>query len=98
MLDLDFTWDPKKARENQRKHGVAFSEARSVFADEGAMLIDDPDHSANEERFIIIGFSSGARLLTVCHCYRESSQVIRIISARKATRNESSQYIHRNMP
>jgi hypothetical protein len=69
-----------------------------VSADEGALLIEDPDHSAIEDRFIIIGFSSHAPLLTVCHCYRESSQVIRIISARKATPNESRQYLHRNMP
>ena len=93
MSELRFTWDPSKARENERKHGITFDEARTVFSDEGALLIDDPDHSVDEERFVIIGFSSYARVVTVCHCYRESDEVIRLISARKATRNESSQYI-----
>ena len=95
MSELRFTWDPGKARENARKHGVAFDEAMTVFGDEGALLIDDPDHSEDEERFVIIGFSSRARILTVCHCYRESTEVIRLISARKATRSESSQYTGR---
>ncbi len=93
MNQLRFTWDPAKAEENQRKHDVAFDEARTVFSDEGALLIDDPDHSDDEERFVIIGFSSRARIITVCHCYRESDEVIRLISARRATRNESGQYI-----
>lgn len=93
MSQLRFTWDPAKAEENQRKHGLAFDEARTVFCDEGALLIDDPDHSDDEERFVIIGFSSRARIVTVCHCYRESDEVIRLISARKATRNESGHYI-----
>ena len=92
MGELRFTWDPTKARENERKHGVTFDEAKTVFSDEGALLIDDPDHSDNEDRFVIIGFSSHARVVTVCHCYRESDEVIRLISARKATRNESGQY------
>lgn len=98
MDGLEFAWDPRKARANQQKHGISFDEVRSIFADEGALVIDDPDHALEEERFIIIGFSWAARLLTVCHCYRESSQVIRIISARKATANESKQYVRRNMP
>jgi uncharacterized protein len=93
VSEIRFTWDPTKALANQRKHGVGFEEARTVFADEGALLIDDPDHSADEDRFVIIGFSSQPRLLTVCHCYRASDEVIRIISARKATRNESCQYL-----
>lgn len=97
MTDIRFTWDPAKALDNERKHGVAFEEARTVFGDEGALLIDDPDHSADEDRFVIIGFSSHARLLTVCHCYRESDEVIRIISARKATRKESGQYPREHM-
>lgn len=97
MSEIRFTWDPAKALENERKHGIAFDEAKTVFSDEGALLIDDPDHSADEDRFIIIGFSSNARLLTVCHCYRESDQVIRIISARKSTRTESGQYIREHM-
>ena len=97
MNDIRFAWDPAKARDNERKHSVAFEEAKTVFSDEGALLIADPDHSADEDRFVIIGFSSHPRLLTVCHCYRESDEVIRIISARKATRTESSQYIREHM-
>jgi len=97
MGGISVAWDATKARQNERKHGVTFDEARTVFADEGALLIDDPDNSASEERFVIIGFSSHARLLTVCHCYRESDEVIRIISARKATRNESDQYVREHI-
>lgn len=94
---IRFTWDPAKALENERKHGITFEEAKTIFSDEGALLIDDPDHSEDEDRFIIIGFSSRARLLTVCHCYRESDEVIHIISARKSTRTESRQYIREHM-
>ena len=97
MGEIRFTWDPAKALENQRKHGIGFDEARTVFSDEGALLIGDPDHSADEDRFVIIGFSSFARLLTVCHCYRESDEVIRIVSARKATGSESDQYTREYM-
>ena len=97
MSEIGFTWDPAKARQNQRKHGVTFDEARTAFADEGALLIDDPDHSIGEERFVIIGLSSHARILTVCHCYRERHEVIRIISARRATPTESGQYIREHM-
>lgn len=93
MTEIRFAWDETKAAENERKHGVSFSEAKTVFSDEGALLIDDPDHSAEEDRFIIIGFSSTAKLITVCHCYREQDDIIRIISARRSTRTESSQYI-----
>ena len=97
MSEIRFTWDPAKAVENQHKHGIDFGEAKTVFSDEGALLIDDPDHSVDEDRFVIIGLSSHARLLTVCHCYRESDEVIRIISARRATRTESGQYIREHM-
>lgn len=93
MSGIRFTWDTAKARANQRKHGVRFEEAQTVFTDEGALLIDDPDHSIDEDRFVIIGFSSQARLLTVCHCYRQSDEVIHVISARRSTRNEAGQYI-----
>ena len=93
MTEIRFTWNQRKSHENERKHGVRFDDACTVFADEGALLIADPDHSDEEDRFIIVGLSSHARLLTVCHCYREGDGVIRIISARKATRNESGQYI-----
>jgi len=77
---------------NKRKHNVSFEEAQTVFEDVEALIIDDPDHSQEEERFIILGFSSKARLLVVCHCYRENDSVIRLISARKATATETKQY------
>jgi uncharacterized DUF497 family protein len=92
MSDLAFRWDPKKDALNQVKHGVSFEEAKSVFYDENARLIDDPDHSKEEDRFILLGFSSSLRLLVVCHCYREKESVIRIISARKATKSEAKNY------
>ena len=73
------------------KHGVSFEEAKTVFYDENARLIDDPDHSGEEDRFILMGISQGLRILTVCHCYREDDR-IRLISARKATRQEKQFY------
>ena len=92
MSTLRFEWDKRKALANERKHGVSFDEARSVFFDERARLIDDPEHSEDEERFILMGLSSSFRLLLVCHCYRSKANVIRIISARKATGRESKSY------
>ncbi|MDH3209030.1 MAG: BrnT family toxin [Burkholderiaceae bacterium] len=92
MSALRFEWDARKASANAKKHGVTFEEARSVFFDERARLIDDPDHSEDEERFILLGLSSSLRLLLVCHCYRSHGNVIRIISARKATAKESKSY------
>ena len=89
---LRFEWDERKALANERKHGVSFDEARSAFFDERARLIDDPEHSEDEERFILMGLSSSLRLLLVCHCYRSKANVIRIISARKATARESKSY------
>lgn len=89
---LRFEWDENKNTINKEKHRIAFEEAQTVFYDEEALVIDDPEHSENEERFIILGFSKKANLLVVCHCYRESDTVIRIISARKATANETKQY------
>lgn len=89
---LKFEWDENKNRINKSKHKVSFEEAKTVFYDEEALVIDDPDHSENEERFIILGESSRANLLVVCHCYRISETVIRIISARKATKTETKQY------
>ena len=74
------------------KHGVSFAEASTVFEDVNALVISDPEHSEDEERFVILGFSLQANLLVVCHCYRASESVIRIISARKATKNETKQY------
>ena len=92
MCGLRFEWDERKAVENANKHGVTFEEARSVFFDERARLIDDPDHSEREERFILLGLSSSLRLLVVCHCYRSAGNLIRVISARKATTSESRSY------
>ena len=93
MSTLRFEWDDHKASFNAKKHGVTFEEARSVFADERAKLIDDPDHSEDEDRFVLLGLSSSLRLLLVCHCYREGGHTIRIISARKATSGESNSYL-----
>jgi uncharacterized DUF497 family protein len=92
MSTLQFEWDENKARANEKKHGVSFEEARTAFFDERARVIEDPDHSEEEERFILLGLSSTLRLLVVCHCYRSQENVIRIISARKATARESKFY------
>ena len=81
-----------KARANAKKHGVTFEDARSVFADERAKLINDPDHSEDEDRFVLLGLSSSLRQLLVCHCYGEEGHTIRIMSARKATSGESNSY------
>ncbi|GFI55371.1 hypothetical protein IMSAG013_00414 [Clostridiales bacterium] len=89
---IKFEWDENKNEINKKKHKISFEEASSVFYDEGALLIDDPEHSQEEERFIILGLSTKANLLVVCHCYRASESVIRIISARKATKTETKQY------
>ncbi len=94
MNGLKFEWDPEKNEINQKKHQISFEEALTVFYDDEAKVIDDPEHSIEEERFIILGLSKRANLLVVCHCYRESESVIRIISARKATKLESRQYFN----
>ena len=92
MDAIKFEWDENKNHINREKHKISFKEARTVFYDESALVIDDPEHSLEEDRFIILGMSSNANLLVVCHCYRSSDTVIRIISARKATKHESEQY------
>ena len=92
MTTLHFEWDEPKASANLKKHGVSFEEAKTVFYDERARLIPDPGHSENEERFVLLGYSSGLKLLVVCHCYRVEGRVIRIISARKATGHEAASY------
>ena len=89
---IRFEWDKAKAAANIRKHGIAFEEAQSVFYDEFAVQFFDDDHSPDEERFLLLGMSAGARLLLVCHCERDAGLAIRIISARKATRRESAFY------
>lgn len=92
MEGLRFEWDSRKAAENHEKHGVSFHEAVTVFEDEHARLRSDPDHSKEEDRFVILGLSSQLRHLVVVHCYREDDEVIRVISARRATRREVRQY------
>ena len=92
MEMLSFEWDPQKDLINRKKHGISFEEAATVFEDVNALVISDSEHSEDEESFVILGFSLQANLLVVCHCYRASESVIRIISARKATKNESRQY------
>ncbi len=93
---VKFDWDAAKATSNLRKHGVSFDEAQTVFYDEFAIQFYDESHSSgDEERFLMLGMSSGAHLLLVCHCERHGGGVIRIISARKATTRESSFYEQR---
>ena len=91
-MQLKFEWNARKASANLKRHGVSFEEARTVFLDEYAKLIDDPDHSEVEDRFVLLGLSSTLKVILVCHCYREQGNVIRIISARKASRHETLQY------
>jgi uncharacterized protein len=95
MNDIAFEWDEKKNATNIKKHGISFEEAQTAFADDNGLLINDPDHSEDEERFILLGLSSSLHLLVVCHVYRKDESVIRIISARKATRLEQGQYWNR---
>ena len=95
MTGLRIEWDEGKNRENVRKHKVAFEEAATVFSDERALLLADPDHSDEEDRFVLLGLSTTLRLLVVCHCYRANDETIRIISARKATKPEAAVYADR---
>jgi len=96
MEKLIFEWDTRKNTTNLRKHDVSFEDAQTVFFDENAIEFDDPDHSTNEERFILLGLSQSLKVLVVCHCYREDESIIRIISARKATRKEQKVYFRRS--
>lgn len=93
---LSFVWDEEKNRINLSKHGVSFQEAQTVFEDENALFMFDPDHSENEDWFLLLGLSKGLCLLVICHCYREEDELIRIISARKATRKETTAYREKN--
>jgi uncharacterized DUF497 family protein len=95
MPDIRLEWDESKNASNKRKHGVSFEEASTVFSDDYALLLNDPDHSAEEDRFILLGLSSSINMLIVCHCYRSKEEIIRIISARKANQSERNQYINR---
>ncbi len=91
-MAIRFEWDVRKDAENQRKHGVSFEEAETVFSDDAARLIDDPDHSSTEDRFVLLGLSIRLRVLLVVHAYYENDEVIRIISARRANRQERAPY------
>jgi len=95
MNELRFEWEKRKERANIKKHGVSFDEARTVFYDESAIQFYDPDHSEDEDRFILLGMSFKLRALVVCHCFRESETVVRIISARKADKAEEDEYWRR---
>ncbi len=92
MSGISFEWDEAKSRENKRKHKVSFEEAQTVFLDEHAIRYFDPDHSDDEDRFIMLGLSGQLKVLVVCHCYRENDATIRIISARKADKQEEKEY------
>jgi uncharacterized DUF497 family protein len=95
MNHLAFEWDDGNNTLNKRKHRISFEEALTVFADDHALLLPDPEHSTEEDRFILMGFSASLRMLVVCHCYRRSEEIIRIISARKATKLERADYTKR---
>jgi len=92
MSGSQFKWDENKNRKNKREHGVSFEEAQTVFLDENAIRFFDPDHSEAEDRFIMLGVSFKLRVLVVCHCYRENDEVIRLISAGKADKEECKDY------
>ena len=92
---MHFVWNEEKATINLKKHGVSFEEAQTVFDDYYALHIFDPDHSESEDRFLLLGMSAALRMLVVCHCFRESDEQIRIISARKATKKENENYRRR---
>ena len=92
MKELRFEWDDRKEKTNIKKHGISFDEARTVFYDENAVQFFDPDHSEDEDRFILLGISFKLRALVVCHCFRKSETVVRIISARKADKDEERVY------
>ena len=93
MKMIHFIWDSVKAISNIKKHGISFDEAKTVFDDENARLIPDHEHSEIEDRFILLGMSCSLKVLVVVHCYKDSEQTIRIISARKSTKNETKQYM-----
>src|SRR3954468_22051106 len=95
MADLHFTWSPAKARANFAKHGVSFEEAETAFSDEHGLVMPDPEHSQDEDRFILLGVSATLRVLVVVHCEPDPDGAIRIISARRATRAERGQYAAR---
>ena len=95
MANIEFIWDNRKNKANAKKHKVSFEEAQTAFFDEQAIAFLDPDHSEDEDRFILLGISFKLRVLVVCHCFRESDNVVRIISARKADKAEERDYWRR---
>ena len=95
MKELKFEWDKRKETMNVKKHGVSFKDGRTVFYDESAIQFYDPDHADQEDRFILLGLSLKPQVLVVCHCFRESETVVRIISARKADKDEERAYWER---
>jgi uncharacterized protein len=92
MDEIIFDWDPRKAEANERKHGISFEEAQTAFYDENARVSYDPDHSQEEDRYLLLGMSQALRLLLVCHMYQQDDESIRMISARRATKTEQQQY------
>lgn len=92
MNDLIFEWDAKKEKLNVKKHGISFEDAKAAFYDETAIVFHDPDHSEDEDRFILLGLSLRVDVLVVCHCFREDESIIRIVSARQADKREESDY------
>ncbi|MEA5421163.1 BrnT family toxin [Spirulina sp. CCNP1310] len=92
MSDIIFEWDERKAHQNEQKHRISLEEAQTAFDDENARLSHDPDHSQDEDRYILLGMSAVLRILVVCHVYRQNDEVMRIISARRATKQEQKQY------
>jgi len=93
MNKIKFSWDENKNKSNITKHKISFEEAKSVFFDENARIIHDPDHSDEEDRFLLLGLSENFKVLVVVHCYRENDDIIRIISARKASNAEKKEYM-----
>jgi uncharacterized DUF497 family protein len=98
VRDLRFAWDPRKAAANLSKHGISFDEAATVFADDNAILLDDPGHSHEEDRSVLLGLGDRLRILVVSHTVRDRGDTIRIISARRATKREREQYFEQVMP
>jgi uncharacterized protein len=92
MDEIEFEWDPRKAESNERKHGISFEEAETVFYDPSSRVSYDPDHSQVEERYVLLGLSEASRLLVVSHMYQQDDELVRIISARRATKVEQRQY------
>ena len=92
MKELSFEWDDRKESTNRKKHGISFEEARTAFYDDNALVFFDPDHSDDEDRFILLGLSFRPQVVVVCQCFRESESIVRLVSARKADKGEEHEY------